>query len=89
VHPICSSHEEKRACVRLSMGGQCWPDFNSWKAAMGAHQREREGEGEREEVVGATGVLLGAPWGGVLLSAHAFCVCYCMLCCAVCEVEEE
>jgi hypothetical protein len=27
MHPFWSSHEEKCACVKFSMGGQPWPEF--------------------------------------------------------------
>jgi hypothetical protein len=43
VHPFWLSHVEKHPCLELNMGGQPWPDLSSWKAAMGAHGRGREG----------------------------------------------
>jgi hypothetical protein len=49
MHPFWSSHEEKCAYVRLSMGGQPWPSSRSINGGM-ANSRERkgrEGEGAR------------------------------------------
>jgi hypothetical protein len=49
MHPFQSSHEEKRLCVRLSMGGQPWPSSRSINGGM-ASSRERKGrEGEGEQ----------------------------------------
>jgi hypothetical protein len=49
MHRFWSSHEEKRICVRLSMGGQPWPSSRSINDNM-ASSRERKGrEGEGEQ----------------------------------------
>jgi hypothetical protein len=55
VHPFWSSHKEKRACVRLSMGGQPWPKLK-------LHGRPWELTGE-EGGEGGRGLQEGAPWG--------------------------
>jgi hypothetical protein len=67
MHPFWSSHEEKRVCVRLSMGGQPWLDLSSWKAAMGSspergRRGKEEGEGHSCSVAGGLGLLLLCPW---------------------------
>jgi hypothetical protein len=41
VHPFWSSHEEKQACVRLSMGGQPWPELELHGRPLGARRRGR------------------------------------------------
>jgi hypothetical protein len=50
VHPFWSSHEDKRACVRLSMGGQPWSELELHGQPGGARWRgekvgRRRGEG--------------------------------------------
>jgi hypothetical protein len=70
MHLFWSSNEEKRDCVRLSMGGQPWPSSRSVNGGMEG-SRERKG---REG--GTAGVWLGegegcrgVPWGSALRSA--------------------
>jgi hypothetical protein len=48
MHPFWSSHEEKRVCVRLSMGGQPWPELELHGSAMGS-SLERGKRGKEEE----------------------------------------
>jgi hypothetical protein len=43
VHPFWSSHEEKQACVRLSIGGQPWPELEIHGRPWGARRRGDEG----------------------------------------------
>jgi hypothetical protein len=50
VHPFWSSHEEKRACVRLSMGGgydRSWTFHGSHGELVG-ERKEGEGGGRRQ-----------------------------------------
>jgi hypothetical protein len=42
VHLFWSSHEEKRACVRLSMGGQQWPELELHGGPWGSSSERRE-----------------------------------------------
>jgi hypothetical protein len=76
VHPFWSSHEEKRACVSLSMGGQPWPELELHGPAMGSLQ-ERGGEGgeggaagrRHGELLGRWGLDVGLPLLACVLSA--------------------
>jgi hypothetical protein len=47
MHPFWSSHEEKRVCVTLSMGGQPLSSSRSINGGM-ASSRERKGRGREE-----------------------------------------
>jgi hypothetical protein len=48
MHPFWSSHKEKRDCMRLSVGGQPWPELELHDWSWGAHRRggTRRGKGE-------------------------------------------
>jgi hypothetical protein len=85
VHPFWSSHKEKRACVRFSMGGGHGKTC-SWKAAMG-NSPDRGKRGKEEGRGGGFGAargamegLLGVPWGCSSLCSCVLCLCYAMLC---------
>jgi hypothetical protein len=81
VHPFWSSHEEKQACVRLSIGGQPWPELEIHGRPWGARRREDEGA-----------QLGGTTWGGAgrrKLGA-GFPSCSAAACCTcVLSVREE
>jgi hypothetical protein len=49
MHLFWSSHDEKRVCVRLSMGGQPWPTSRSINDGMESSwkRKGREGQGEQ------------------------------------------
>jgi hypothetical protein len=59
VHPFWSSHKEKRACVRLSVGGQPRPELKLDGRPWGPRQRGRGGGGEGKKRRG--GAAVGAP----------------------------
>jgi hypothetical protein len=46
MHPFWSSHKEKRACVRLSMGGQPWPELElhdrPWECSLERGERRKK-----------------------------------------------
>jgi hypothetical protein len=66
MHPFWSSHEEKRDCVRLSMGGQPWPSSRSINGGIASlrERKGREGEGAWQGVcLGEGEGWSGAPWG--------------------------
>jgi hypothetical protein len=71
VHPFWSSHEEKRACVRLSMGGghgQSWSFYG-----------ELNGEGEGGGGEGGTARALGARPGCSFVRSASVRSYYCCL----------
>jgi hypothetical protein len=71
VHPFWSSHEEKRACVRLSMGGghgRSW-SFHGSHAELAGEGKEGEGEEEAgAHCWGCHGERERVPWGEVARS---------------------
>jgi hypothetical protein len=83
MHHFWSSHEEKRDCVRLSMGGQPWPISRSINGGMASSQERkgREGRGKGHSWgcgLGRRRAAGGAPWGlgppcccAVALYSHA------------------
>jgi hypothetical protein len=98
VHPFWSSHEEKRACVRLSMGGQPWPELELHGRPWGARRRGRggEGEGERSRGCGWLCWRWGCHGGSCIWEgSRLFTPCWAALfvqttaCCAAHEGEEE
>jgi hypothetical protein len=90
MHPFWSSHEEKRDCVRLSMGGGHGRSWSSINDSM-ASSRERRKRGKEERGRGRT---LGRPWGwllgggggpwalGTRCSVRAPCCCSREFCCS-------
>jgi hypothetical protein len=58
MHSFWSSHEEKRDCVRLSMGGQLWPELELHGRPWGAHRKGGRG-GTRRGRGGAARVQMG------------------------------
>jgi hypothetical protein len=48
VHPFWLSHEEKRAWLRLSMGGQPWPELELHGRPSGVRRRGKRGGRGRE-----------------------------------------
>jgi hypothetical protein len=76
MHSFWSSHEEKRDCVRLSTGGQPWPELElPWELPKLTGKWEGGG-GEGGAAWGAA----GAPWGGAAMEegSQPF-ICSCVL----------
>jgi hypothetical protein len=59
MHPFCPSHEEKRVCVGLSMGGGHGQNWSS----MGGSHGELVGEGKEGEGEEEAGAWLGGGMG--------------------------
>jgi hypothetical protein len=96
MHQFWSSHEEKRDCVRLSMGGQPWLELELMAGHGELVGEGKEGEGEGE---GAGGTPEGARLGdakGALQEEGSTCCCVRVCCCCCfgaertgCEKQEE
>jgi hypothetical protein len=75
MHPFWSSHEEKRDCVRLSMGGG---HGQSW-SSMGAHGKI-VGEGQGACLGGG-----GLQGGAIEVAARSSWLPLCAVCYVLCE----
>jgi hypothetical protein len=88
MHQVLSSHKEKQDCVRLSMGGQPWPELElagHWELAGEGRGR---GRGERR---GGGGMGRGRAAGGApgLDPGSCFPCCWVLFVRAVREKEKK
>jgi hypothetical protein len=70
-----SSHEEKRACLSLSVGGQSWSELELHGRQWGAHRRGRGGGRGRGRGRGGAARGMLEEGLGALLPARATSVC--------------
>jgi hypothetical protein len=96
MHQFWSSHEEKRDCVRLSMGGQPWLELELMAGHGELVGEGKEGEGEGEGAGGTPGGhSWGTPWGALQEEGSACCCVRACSCCCFgaertgCEKQEE
>jgi hypothetical protein len=77
MHPFCSSHEEKRDCVRLSMGGQSWSSSRSISGGMASSRERKRREGHGWGCGLGRGRAVGGRHGGSALHAVVPLACCC------------
>jgi hypothetical protein len=79
MHQFWSSHEEKRDCVRLSMGGQPWLELELMAGHGELVGEGKEGEGEGEGAGGTPGgAQLGDTMGGTPGGGLGLLLCSCV-----------